>query len=201
MKVNEISPMNVSEIVVVEGIHDKQAVLRAVTADVWVIGGDRIARTFLASLRRASEIRGVIVLTDPDGPGERIRKRIASAVPGCRHASLARQEAGNGRRIGVEFATPEAIRAALEQVRGQGERLVAAGSQFTIQDLLQARLAGVPGSAQRRERIGEILVLGRGNAKALLDKLNALAVSTTEWEAALARLQTEESGGDADDGV
>ena len=38
-------------------------------------------------------MRGVIVLTDPDFPGEKIRKIITEHVPDCKHAFIDKKSA------------------------------------------------------------------------------------------------------------
>lgn len=191
------------EVVVVEGLHDRQAVLRAVDAEVWVLGGDRPARSTLAELKRAATTRGVVVLTDPDGPGERIRRRVADAVPGARHAFLTRAEAQGAHSIGVEHAQPAAIAAALQAARTPGGDLTAGdladgrpgpgnqqakaedcGSRFTLSDLQAHGLAGEAGAATRRGLVGERLGIGSGNAQAFVRKLNVLGVTREEWEEA-----------------
>ena len=37
-------------------------------------------------IKAAQKRRGVIIFTDPDFAGEKIRKKIAAEVPGCKHA-------------------------------------------------------------------------------------------------------------------
>ncbi|MBX6352684.1 MAG: DUF4093 domain-containing protein [Thermoflavifilum sp.] len=192
----------IREIIVVEGLHDRQAVDRAVEADVWVLGGDRIPRFRFSELRRAVSTRGVIILTDPDGPGERIRRRLADALPGAKHAFLPKQAAigDGGRRLGVEFAPPEAIREAIAKARPTSTGTVEA--VFTLADLATHGLAGGPGAAEQRRRLGEILGIGYANGQAFVKKLNALGITRGEWEAALAELAevTGAQAGGADEG-
>ena len=38
-----------------------------------------------------SKTRGVIILTDPDYPGQRIRNEISSYLPVCKHAFVRRK--------------------------------------------------------------------------------------------------------------
>lgn len=202
-------PEQIREIIVVEGLHDKQAVNRAVAADVWVVGGDRIARLMFAELRRAGAVRGIIVLTDPDGPGERIRRRIAEVVPNCQHAFLPREEARSpdGERLGVEFASPDSIVRALanarqdstlteigpemEMLKGehpqtqQGPMDLAGRQPFSVADLQLLGLSNHPQAARRRTKLGEALGVGYGNVKSFLQKLNALGVTREEWQRAI----------------
>lgn len=192
--------MQMNEIIVVEGLHDKQAVDLAVKANVWVIGGDRIARHFLAELRRASQLRGVIVFTDPDGTGERIRRRIDDAVPGCKHAFLSRQQAGGLKSVaslGIEHASPEDIRTALCSAKQTStsslteSTLESSGTPiacFTMEDLEENGLVGARSAAARRTAVGEVLGIGYGNAKAFLRKLNVLGITQEEFHLACSKL-------------
>lgn len=178
----------IGEVVVVEGIHDKQQVQAAVEAEVVVLGGDRIARQTMELLRRLVKIRGVIVFTDPDGAGERIRRRVDQAVPGCKHAQLPRAKAISGQGLGVEHA---AIADIQQAIMASKPTALASSLQpeFTHADLLAARLAACPEAADRRTILGDILGIGYGNAKAFLHKLNTLGVTRTEFDAALERLR------------
>jgi ribonuclease M5 len=187
----EFEKVRVKEIIVVEGFHDKQAVDAAVEADVWVAGGDRIARRFIEELKRASRHRGVLILTDPDGPGERIRRRISEAIPGVKHAFIPRKRATNSKGIGVEHAGAEDIRRAILAARPEvftAERSTG-GDTFTMDDLIEAGLVHASDAALKRMALGDILHLGYANAKSFLYKLNALGVTREEWEAALKQLK------------
>lgn len=182
---------SVSEMVVVEGIHDKQRVDEAVDADVLVLGGDRIAHRIMDVLRRAVQVRGVIILTDPDGAGERIRRRIDQSVPGCKHAYLPRQKAIADGGLGVEHARAEDVRAALLQAKSPAQERVRQIT-FTQADMLAAGLLSSPDAAERRSTLGDILGIGFGNAKAFLNKLNALGVTRDEFWSAVERLKQDD---------
>jgi ribonuclease M5 len=184
----------IREVIVVEGWRDKQAVDRAVLADVVVTGGAAVSSSLLSFLQRAQQERGIILLTDPDPMGERIRHRIASRVPGCKHAFLAPEEATNGLEIGVEYAAPEAIARALAAVRTEGT-----DRPWTIswEDMLRAGLVGTPDAAARRAQVAKSLNIGYANGKAFWKRLNVLGVTRQEfWEA----VDALDSGGGSHDG-
>lgn len=176
------------EVVVVEGLHDAQAVSIAVDADVWVIGGDRVARRFLMELSRAAKHRGVIVFTDPDGPGERIRQRIAREIPDAKHAFISKDVALGDGKVGVEHASPEDIRASLLAAKPT----VTQGRQtplYSVSDLLDTGLLGTESAAANRQRVGNHLGIGAGNAKRFLQKINALGITRDEWLDALEQVE------------
>ena len=67
----------IKETIVVEGRDDVTAVKAAVDAELIIVNGFAVRkRTTLEKIRVAQERTGVIVFTDPDFAGEKIRKTI-----------------------------------------------------------------------------------------------------------------------------
>ena len=62
------------EVLVVEGKMDTVAIKRALEADTIETGGFTLAPYTLRQIEAAYKKRGIIILTDPDGAGERIRR-------------------------------------------------------------------------------------------------------------------------------
>lgn len=176
----------IREIIVVEGKDDTTAIHRAVEAETIETGGSAINQQVIEQIRLAQERRGVIILTDPDHAGERIRKIVSARVPGCKHAFLLREEATYKDDIGVENALPETIRKALEQVKTESEDSEA---EISREDLIDAGLIHHSAAASRRERIGNILRIGRCNGKQLYNRLRIYRISREEFAAALSQLE------------
>ncbi len=177
---NILTPIR--EVIVVEGTHDRDRVLHAVQADVIVTGGSRIEKQVFDQISRVAHTRGIIILTDPDYAGEQIRRRIVARFKTAKHAYIPRYEAIKDHDIGVENASVEAILHALEHVRTMWEPKEPA---FSFADLLDAGLTIGAHAAVYRERVGAILGIGYGNAKAFLARLNALQVTPDEFSAAV----------------
>ncbi|TVX95779.1 ribonuclease M5 [Cohnella terricola] len=180
----------IREMIVVEGKDDTTAVRRAVDADTIETGGSAIGEDVLKRIELAQERRGVIVLTDPDAPGERIRKIVSERVPGCKHAFLTKDEARGRRGIGVEHASDEAIRRALERVRGP-ETDSAGPGEIEWSDLLDSGLIVHGSSARRRERMGELLGIGYANGKQFYKRCLMFRITRAEFTAALEQLERE----------
>ncbi|MFD0674858.1 ribonuclease M5 [Cohnella sp. GCM10027633] len=178
------------EIIVVEGKDDTTAVRRAIGADTIETGGSAIGEDVLRRIELAYERRGVIILTDPDAPGERIRKIVAERVPGCKHAFLTKDEARSARGLGVEHATDEAIRRAIERVRGP-ESASGASEEIEWSDLLDAGLIVHASSARRRERMGELLGIGYANGKQFHKRCLMFRITREEFAGALEQLERE----------
>lgn len=172
----------IKEIIVVEGKNDAAAVRRAVEAEIIITSGFGLTKETLERIKRAQQNQGVIVLTDPDFMGEKIRKIISSKIPGVKHAFIPAVDAEYNKDIGVENAKPDAILKALSMTRTE---LYELSTEFTVQDMVGYGLTGLPDSANRRSKLGAILGIGYGNAKQFLHRLNSYGITREEFEAAL----------------
>jgi ribonuclease M5 len=178
----------IKEVIVVEGKDDTAAIHRAVEADTIETGGSAINNAILKRIALAQERRGVIILTDPDHAGERIRKIIAARVPGCKHAFLKEADATYKGDIGVENASPDIIRQALANLRTDYQR---AEQLIDWEDLINAGLITHPQAAKRRMAIGNILGIGYCNGKQFYKRCGMFQISREEFLAALEQIENE----------
>jgi len=176
------------ETIVVEGKNDAAAVRRAIEADIIITSGFGINKDILERIRTAQEKNGVIVLTDPDFMGEKIRKIISDRVKGVKHAFIPREEARTEDDIGVENAAPESIRKALSMAKYELEE---AHTTFTRTDLIYYGLTGGDNAASLRNSLGSALGIGYANSKQILNRLNKYGISRDELEAALEKILGE----------
>jgi len=180
----------IKEIIVVEGRDDTVAIQRAVKADTIETGGSALTKAKLQRIKKAQEIRGVIVFTDPDFPGEKIRKTISNYVPGVKHAFITREEAIGPHDLGVENASPEVIRKALNEAKT--EWISEPAILIPWERLIVAGLAGGEKAKERRIRLGQILGIGYSNAKQLYKRLLMFQISLDEFEQALIKIEKDE---------
>lgn len=177
----------IKEIIVVEGKDDTVAIKRAVEAETIETGGSAIGEAVLKRVELAQARRGVIIFTDPDHAGERIRKIVASRVPGCKHAFLPQEEALYKGDIGVENAKPEAIRRALSQVRT--EVMDDSEPELAWEDMIHAGLIVHPEAASRRLVMGNLLGIGYANGKQFYKRCSMFRISRAEFASALSQLE------------
>ena len=163
----------IKEVLVVEGRSDV-ARIRASHIDVDMITTDGF------------NLKPHIILTDPDRAGEQIRKFLTDRFPKAKHAFIPRKDAIANNDLGVEQASPEAIRLALSKVRCATYE---PQETFTMQDIAAAGLNGTPDAADRRAEVGAILGIGYGNAKQFLKRLNHYGVTRDEWDDALRQIR------------
>jgi ribonuclease M5 len=181
----------IKEIIVVEGKDDTVAINRAVIADTIETNGSAINESVLQQIQHAQDTRGVIVLTDPDFPGQKIRGIITERVPGCKHAFITKKEGQpkSGRGVGVEHASPAVIRKALEGAQITNEQAV---EEISLQDLVDAGLIGGKGAKERREQIGQILKIGFTNGKQLYKRLKMFQITQEKFAEAVTQVKQEE---------
>ncbi|MFD2045584.1 ribonuclease M5 [Ornithinibacillus salinisoli] len=186
--------MKIKEVIVVEGRDDTTKIKLAVDADTIETNGSAINQKILKQIQHAKDKRGVIIFTDPDYPGERIRHIINQAVPGCKHAFLtqdkARAKHPDNKSLGIEHASIESIQQALADVY---ELVEWEENEITKEDLIVNRLIGGPGASDRRERLGELLQIGHTNGKQLLKRLSMFQITKSQFDQAMETLQQEDS--------
>ena len=173
------------EVIVVEGKSDTAAIRRALEADTIETGGFTLAASTLRKIEAAYKKRGIIILTDPDGAGNRIRRFLTERFPEAGQAFIPRIDATANGDVGVEQASPKAILAALGKVR---HHEFTPQKEFTERDLMLNGLSGGSMASARRDKLAVLLGVGYGNAKCFLQRLNTYGVTREEFNSALAEI-------------
>lgn len=169
------------EVIVVEGKSDIQRIGQALEADCIATEGFTLRKGVLDQIRVAYEKRGIIILTDPDTAGERIRRFLTKKFPKAKQAFVPRDEAYANDDIGIEQASPEAIVRALSKLHVESIDPV---EEFSMADMVAYDLSGFPKSAAFRARLGAELGIGYGNAKQFVYRLNHYGISRSQFEEA-----------------
>jgi len=178
----------IKEVIVVEGRDDITAVKRAVDAEVIAVGGFGINKKVINRIKEAQRRQGVIVLTDPDFAGERIRKIISKRVEGIRHAYISQKDGIKGDDIGVENAEPEIIKRALESAKCETKEK---RQEFHPSDMIMHNLTGNEFAKERRDRLGNTLGIGYCNSAQFVTRLNNYGITREEFISALKKMDGE----------
>lgn len=165
---------------------DTVAISKALEAETIETGGFTLAPYTLKNIQAAYEKRGIIILTDPDGAGERIRKFLTKRFPLAGQAFVPKIEATAHNDVGIEQASPEAIRLALSKVRFHEFE---PRREFESRDLFIHGLAGSEAAAAKRDQVGATLGIGYANAKQFLSRLNNYGVTRAEFIAAVHQIE------------
>src|SRR5690625_1623210 len=182
----------IKEVIVVEGKKDTERVQLAVDANTIETQGLALEEETLDLIEHAQKTRGVIVFTDPDYPGETIRKKISQAIPGVKHALIKNVEGVPKHKgtLGIEHASVETIRLALE---GLYESTSQENPTVSKSFLLANGLMGGPGAKDLRIKLGEELRIGYTNAKQLQKRLTMFGLTEEEVATALQRIKKGET--------
>lgn len=188
----------IKEVIVVEGKDDTKQIAKAVNADTYETNGSALDQEDLRQLALLQQKRGLIIFTDPDFNGERLRKIIGDHIPGVKHAFIRRDQgvpAEAHGSLGVEHADPAVIRQALADVYTQQ---TVENDQWSMADLRRSGLAGGLDSRKRREQVGQLLGIGYGNAKQLVRRLNLFQVKPADFDAAVKKVEQSRRDGNHD---
>lgn len=161
--------------VVVEGRYDKAKLSSIMEGDIIQTDGFRVFadKKKLDLIRRLAGEGKVILLTDSDRAGFRIRSHIAGAIPPERviHVYIPQVQGKERRKarpsaegtLGVEGMDPEILRRALEQAGAleEGDE-IPPRDPITKGDLYALGLSGGPGSASLRRAVQKRLGLPAG---------------------------------------
>lgn len=193
--------IHLRQAVVVEGKYDKIRLSALVDGPILVTNGFRIFknREQLALLRRLARQDGILILTDSDAAGFKIRNYIKSAVPNGRiyHAYIPEILGKEARKdhpskegtLGVEGMDLQILAAALQK----SGVLFAEGTKkdpVTRMDFYENGLSGRPDSSQKRlSLLRELNLPHYLSAAALLEAVNAL-MSREDFLRLLDRLDT-----------
>ena len=168
----------IKEILVVEGKNDTNTLQSYFECDTIETGGDQVSQETLERIQEAQTRRGVIVFTDPDTPGEHIRRLIKEAVPGCKHAFIEKEKARTTRKVGVEHASKKDLWEALSHCVTFSKE----SGSLSWEDFVDLGLTGRNDSALRRDRVCRQFHIGKCNAKTCFKRLNQMQITREELE-------------------
>lgn len=178
----------IKEVIVVEGRDDISAIKRAVDADVIAVGGFGINKKVIDKIIDAQNRRGVIVFTDPDFAGEKIRRIITKRVKGVKHARISQSEGTKDGDIGVENASPETIIKALNAAKFESMEKI---ENYTVQDMIFFKLTMDEKARERRDVVGRQIGIGYANAAQFLSRLNNFGITKEELVEAVKNAEKE----------
>ncbi len=182
----------IKEVIVVEGRDDVDAVKKALDAEIIAVGGFGINAKVIERIKEAQKRKGVIVFTDPDFAGEKIRRIISKRVEGIKHAYISKEDGLKDGDIGVENACPEVILKALENAKITLEEK---RNFFTMQDMFYFKLTNDSTSKVRRSMLGKILGIGYCNTTQMISRLNNYGITKDEFIDAIEKIEKQLEAG------
>ena len=177
--------IHIKEVIVVEGKYDKEKLKKVTDAPIICTHGFELYRSkaIVNSIRSLAADRGVIVLTDSDSAGFRIRNYLKSClgrdcviknayIPAVKGKERRKNKPGREGLLGVEGIDEEVLKRILT-VAASGNDLSPEIIPVTKADFFEAGLSGREDSALLRRRLAKHLCLPpRISANALLELIN-----------------------------
>ena len=163
----------VPSVIVIEGEGDKAFLSSFVKAYFFVTNGLDISKEKLEFLKLASEKKEIIVLTDNDDSGEKIRNKINLAVSSAKNVKISGFSRKNYKKSGVAESTQEEIIRLLKPYSTTND--------FEVVDYELGSLISLSENpSQIREEIINKYHLLEGGNKSIENQLNILGISKEE---------------------
>ncbi len=157
------------QIIVVEGKSDVARLSTYFECEYVITNGYDVPRETIHYLKEAAKTKDILILTDPDYPGLKIREILSKEIPSAHHAFVDRRKSIKGKKLGVaECERDELLRAINSAVTFRKKQIANYDGSF----LFKYRLTGAIDSKERRQKLMSHFNLGYGNAKTLLKRLN-----------------------------
>jgi ribonuclease M5 len=189
--------LNIPYTIIVEGKYDRLKLLTVCNAHIVTTDGFGVfkSREKLSLIKKLSEARPIIMLTDSDGAGKLIRSHITSAIPQNRLIQLyIPQVEGKERRkeapsaegfLGVEGTDAELIRKLLEPFAVGVSSEESEREEITKADFFEAGLTGGSDSAEKRDKFAVSVGLPKKmTPNALLAAVNVIMTREEFFETA-----------------
>ena len=174
--------MKIDGIVVVEGKSDVSFLSSFINAEFVTTNGSEISKETIDYLKESIKNKDIYVLTDPDSPGERIRKILNENISGLKHCFINKENSIKKGKVGVAESTKEEILNALSNAVSVNDNNI---GSLTLNDLVTIGLCGDKDSEEKRNKIAKDLNLGHCNAKTFLKRLNYRGISIEELKSRL----------------
>ncbi len=192
--------LHIKETIVVEGKFDREQLKKVTDAPIICTGGFSLytGKSIINAIRTMAKKTGVIVLTDSDSAGFRIRNYIKQCVgdkgtvkhayiPSIEGKEHRKQIGGKEGLLGVEGMSEEILTEILKSVTEEYTP-IKQGKKITKAIMYQDGLSGGSESAEKRKKLVQILGLPiRMSANAMLEVLNS-AIGYDEYKKALEKI-------------
>lgn len=179
----------IKEIIVVEGKDDISKIKSAFSCDVIATNGTHFSKDLIKKLKEANKKCGIIVFTDPDYAGEKIRKTINKFIPNCKNAYIKRELALKNKNVGVENADIKDIIDAIENAKCTS---LVKKDEITTIDLINLSLSANDKSKILREKLCDYFNIGYCNSKQFLKRLNSYCISKKDLILAIEKIKEKE---------
>lgn len=163
-------------LIVVEGKTDIDFLSSFLEADFYSVNGSAVSDNDVEFIKSYLGKGEVIVLTDPDFPGHKIRTYLNERIPSLKNAYVRKEVSIKRHKVGVAESTKGEVLRALKNAKIFIDKKNS-NVTITMGDLIELGLVGSNDSFKLRKIVSENFHLGFTNGKSLLKKLNMLEIT------------------------
>ena len=148
-------------------------------ANFYSVNGSAVSKKDLEFIKEAKKKRDIIVLTDPDFPGQKIRNYLNENIPGLKNAFVRKEVSIKRNKVGVAESTKEEVLSALDNLLTYEINLE---QNITVNDVVELGLSGTNEGSLKRKNVCEKLHIGYCNCKTFVKYINMLGITKKELE-------------------
>lgn len=164
------------KLIVVEGKTDIAFLSSFIDADFYSVNGSAVSEKDIQFIKEYIKKGEVIVLTDPDFPGTKIRNYLNENIPNLKNAFVRKELSIKKHKVGVAESTVEEVKRALQNAQVFKNK-TNKHNLLKTNDLIDLGLIGRNDSSKLRKIVSENFHLGFTNGKTLLKRLNMLEIN------------------------
>lgn len=169
-----VSRETLPHLFVVEGKKDEQQLSLIVQSPILMTNGMGMTEDFIDELVELENRYRIVLLLDPDGPGEKIRKTLALRLEHPEHvfvpSSFARSS--NRKKVGIEHVSLETLQHYLGDIK-----VIQPVERLCTSQLHELGLIGSNGAFERRQRLCDTFGIGIANGKTMKTKLQLFGIT------------------------
>lgn len=165
-------------IFVVEGVHDEMH-LKSLYPNIQTIsvGGSAVIKDTIEFLKSYQDTFDIVLLLDPDFPGNKIRNKIEQEIPKVKHVFVDSNKAKYKKKVGIEHMKKEDLDEALKHLLQSTHQ-----QSVTKKEFIELNLQGSQDAVFKRKRLSHMLHLGSPNAKTMYKRLNMIGLTKRDIE-------------------
>jgi ribonuclease M5 len=182
MRLSEVSRETLPLLYVVEGKNDVATLTQVFDGPILTTNGSAVSDDLIQQLLILEAKYSIVLLLDPDGPGEKIRRTLNNHLNYPVNIFIPKEIARsrNKQKVGVEHVSRETLKLHLLE-----PKTIQRVEAVSMLQLVELGLAGVAGASTRRTKICSVFNLGLANAKTLRHKLQMFGITYDQVELTL----------------
>lgn len=171
----------INAIFVVEGKNDSDRLQKVGVPYVVSTEGLKVPRETIEHLKALSKMHTIVVLTDPDGPGAKIREKIRKEIDSIIVIDIPKNKAISKGTVGIENVPLAELKTIIYPYT---KEIFVTNSDVSFVDLINLNLIGASSRKQKALIFQKLHVLPK-NSKSLLMQIHLLNISRNALKEAL----------------